>query len=54
MAAELSEIKPDVIHFSACMAKAQPPCPYIKAEDMAKLVEAKTGIRVVLGTHDYH
>jgi predicted metal-binding protein len=54
MAAKLSEMKPDVIHFSTCMAKAQPPCPYMKAEDMAKLVEEKTGIRVILGTHDYH
>jgi len=54
MAAKLSEMKPDAIHFSTCMAKALPGCPYIKAEDMAKLVEEKTGIKVVLGTHDYH
>ncbi len=54
MAAKLSEIKPDVIHFSTCMAKAQPPCPCIKAKEMAKLVEEKTRIKVVLGTHDYH
>lgn len=54
MAAKLSEMKPDVIHFSTCMAKAQPGCPYTKPEDMAKLVEEKTGIKVILGTHDYH
>jgi predicted metal-binding protein len=36
------------------MAKAQPECPYIKAEDMAKLVEEKTGVKVILGTHDHH
>lgn len=54
MAAKLLEIKQDEIHFSTCMAKAQPPCRYIKAEDMAKLVEEKTSIKVVLGTHDYH
>jgi predicted metal-binding protein len=54
IAAKLSQIKPDVIHFSACMAKAQPGCAYIKVEDMAKLVEEKTGVKVILGTHDYH
>jgi len=54
MAAKLSEIKPDVIHFSTCLASAKPDCPYTKPEDLAKLVENKTGIKLVLGTHDYH
>jgi predicted metal-binding protein len=54
MAAKLSEIKPDVIHFSTCMASAKPECPYFKPEELAKMVEAKTGIKVILGTHDYH
>jgi predicted metal-binding protein len=54
MAAKLSEIKPDVIHFSTCLAAAKPDCPYASPEDLAKLVEEKTGIKVVLGTHDYH
>ncbi|MDA8170181.1 MAG: CGGC domain-containing protein [Nitrospiraceae bacterium] len=54
MAAKLSEIKPDVIHFSSCLANSKPGCPYISAEELAKLVEGKTGIKVVLGTHDYH
>ncbi len=54
MAAKLSEMKPDVIHLSSCMASAKPDCPYTKPEDMAKLIEAKTGLKVVLGTHDYH
>lgn len=54
MAAKLSEMKPDVIHFSSCMANAKPPCPYFKPEDLASMVEDKTGIKVILGTHDYH
>ena len=54
MATKLSEIKPDVIYFSSCLAKAKPDCPYFKPEDLAKIVEKKTGIQVVLGTHDYH
>jgi len=48
------EIKPDKIFFSTCMAKAVPACPYTDADEMAKIVEKKTGIPVHLGTHDYH
>jgi predicted metal-binding protein len=54
MAAKLSETKPDAIYFSTCLANAMPACPYNKPEELAKLVEDKTGIKVVLGTHDYH
>lgn len=54
MAARLSEIEPNVVHFITCMAKAHPGCPHIKAEDTAKLVEEKTGIKVILGTNDHH
>ena len=54
MAAKLSEMKPDVIHFSTCLAKAKPDCPYFTPEELVKAVENKTGIKVVLGTHDYH
>ena len=53
MAERLSEIKPDTIYFSTCLAKAKPDCPYFKPEELAKIVENKTGIEVVLGTHDY-
>jgi len=53
MAARLSEIKPDLIYFSTCLAKAKPECPYVKPEELARIVEAKTGVKVVLGTHDY-
>ena len=54
MAAKLSEIKPDAIHFSSCLANAKPPCPYVTPEELAKIVEGKTGVKVTLGTHDYH
>ncbi len=54
MAKKLSEIKPDAIHLSSCLANANPKCPYTSAEELGKLIEAKTSIPVVLGTHDYH
>ena len=54
MAAKLSETKPDVIHFSTCLANAKPDCPYYKPEELKEMVEKKFGIPVVLGTHDYH
>lgn len=54
MAAKLSEIKPDLVYFSSCMANAKPGCPYGSAEEMAEIVESKTGVKVILGTHDYH
>lgn len=54
MAMKLSEIKPDVIHLSSCMANAKPACPYGTAEEFAKILEGKTGVKVVCGTHDYH
>ncbi|MFO8084330.1 MAG: CGGC domain-containing protein [Desulfobacterales bacterium] len=54
MAIKLSEIKPDVIHLSSCMVNAKPGCPYSTAEELAKMLTDKTGIPVVLGTHEYH
>ena len=54
MAIKLSEIKPDAIYFSSCLANAKPGCPYSNAEEMAAILENKTGIPVTLGTHDYH
>ncbi|MFA4837792.1 MAG: CGGC domain-containing protein [Dehalococcoidia bacterium] len=54
MAMKLSQIKPDAIHLSTCLASAKPGCPYGGAEEFAKILEAKTGIKVILGTHDYH
>lgn len=54
MALKLSELKPDAIYLSSCLVNARPECPYAGAEEMAHLLEEKTGIRVVMGTHDYH
>jgi predicted metal-binding protein len=54
MAVKLSEIKPDLIYLSTCLANAKPECPYTNPEDMAKALEGKAGVKVVIGTHDYH
>jgi len=54
MAITLSEIKPDEIYLSSCLANASPGCPYTDPETIAKAIEGKTGIKVVAGTHDYH
>ncbi len=54
MTIKLSEIKPDVIHLSSCLVNAKPGCPYASPEELAEILESKTGLKVVLGTHDYH
>ncbi len=54
MAVKLSDIKPEAVYMSSCMANAKPGCPYTKAEDMADIITAKTGLPVIMGTHDYH
>ena len=54
MALKLSEIKPDVIYMSTCLADAKPGCPYGSAEEFSQILGNKTGIKVVIGTHDYH
>jgi len=53
MAIKLSEIKPDAIYLSSCFANAKPDCPYIGPEIMAKILREKTGVEVIMGTHDY-
>lgn len=54
MAMKLSEIKTDKIYLSSCLANAKPGCPYASADEMAQILEEKTGIQVVQGTHHYH
>ena len=54
MAAKLSEMKPDAIYFSSCLANAKPACPYFQPAELAAIVEKATGVPVTLGTHDYH
>ena len=53
-ALKLSEMKPETIYLSSCMVGGKPECPYASAEEFAKIIEKKTGIPVVLKTHDYH
>ncbi len=54
VAIKMSGIKPDLIYFSTCLSKAKPGCPYGTPEDFAHMVEEKTGVKVIHGTHDYH
>ncbi len=54
MAIKMSEVKPDAIYLSSCLANAKPGCPYSNAEEMAEIIKNKTGIEVLAGTHDYH
>jgi predicted metal-binding protein len=54
MTLKLSEVRPDVIHLSSCMANAKPECPYATGQEFADLIAGKTGLPVVLGTHAYH
>ena len=54
MAMKLSEIKPDKVYLSSCLANAKPGCPYSNADEMASIIENQFGIEVVKGTHDYH
>ena len=54
MAIKLSEIKPDLIYLSTCLANAKPGCPYGNAGEFAKILGEKTGIKIIQGTHDYH
>ena len=54
VAMKMSEIKPDLIYLSSCLANAKPGCPYSNADEMATIIEEKTGIKVIKGTHDYH
>lgn len=54
LAIKMLEIKPDKIYLSSCFANAKPDCPYNEAQNMAKILENKTEIPVLSGTHDYH
>ncbi len=54
MAVKLAGIKPDAVYLSSCLAGAKPGCPYATAEELASILKDKTGIPVILGTHDYH
>ena len=53
MAIKWTQIKPEAIYLTTCMAKAKPSCPYSTPEEMAEFITQKTGVPVLLGTHDY-
>ncbi len=53
MAMKLSEIKPDIIHLTSCMATAKPGCPHLDMEEIARMITEKFEIPVVMGTHEY-
>ncbi len=44
----------DVIHITNCMAKAVPLCKNHDLEQLPKMLEEKTGAKVVVGTHDFY
>ncbi len=54
MTKKLSEIEPDAVYLSSCLVNAKPPCPYATADDLAAAIQNKTGLDVLLGTHEYH
>ncbi len=43
----------DVIHLTNCMVKAVPGCKNHDFDQLPKMLEEKTGAKVVVGTHDY-
>jgi len=53
VAIKMLEMKPDVIYLSSCFAYAKPACPYNDVQEIAEILEDKTGIQVFPGTHNY-
>ncbi len=43
----------DVVHLTNCMIKAVPECKNHDFERLPKMIEEKTGAKVVMGTHDF-
>ncbi len=54
MALKLAETRPDAIHLSSCLVNAKPGCPYFTPDELAGILQKKTGLPVVQGTHQYH
>lgn len=53
VAIKMSGIKPDKVYLSSCLVNAKPGCPYSSADEMAEIIQNKTGVPVIKGTHDY-
>ena len=52
---KMSEMKPDVVYLSSCLANSKPDCPtFGSPQTLADMIDAKFGLPVVMGTHDYH
>jgi predicted metal-binding protein len=43
----------EAVHFSTCMAKAWPPCPYMDMDELGRKITEKHNVKVVKGTHNY-
>ncbi|MEW6171443.1 MAG: CGGC domain-containing protein [Bacillota bacterium] len=43
----------EAVHFSTCMAKSWPGCPYIDMDELAGKISEKLGVKVIKGTHNY-
>lgn len=52
MLSSLLQLKPDIIHLSFCLVNASQPCPLGSSSKFARLLLDKTGIPVILGTHN--
>ena len=53
MSIKLSEIVPDEIYISNCMAEAKIGCPYMSIDKVVDLIKNDIKVPVVVGTHDY-
>lgn len=51
---KMSGVKPDAVYLSSCMVGAKPDCPYMPLEEKVAFIKEKTGLPVMLGTHEYH
>lgn len=48
----LLEMRPDSIHLSYCLVNSKKVCPLGSTLEFAGILEERTGIPVILGTHD--
>lgn len=42
----------EVVHLANCLVKAKPACKNHDLDELVKMIQEKTGAKVVLGTHD--
>jgi predicted metal-binding protein len=51
---KMAEMRPDAVYLSSCMVGAKPDCKNMSLEDKVAFIKEKTGLPVMLGTHEYH